>query len=295
MRTKFIPKMLAIKVGAKRMAAHADLRGSGHLQVTPLQGTSTVPSETMASEIFLLLPPSEGKVEGGTKGKASGMFSKALQRPRGTMRQALANELRGVSTSRAETLFKVRGELLERALAATKSYVAGSALLLPAYQRYSGVVWSHLEAETLAPFTRDRILIPSGLYGVTTSSDGIADYRLTMNVSVTSISKVAAFWKPMVTEVLTQKTSGALLFDLLPNEHRAAIDGGRLAQHCELVTVNFVSHDGKKAAGHAAKAAKGMFARRILDEGTDAVQSFRWGGWSARQKGSTILVKAPKP
>ena len=162
------------------------------------------------------------------------------------MRQALANELRGVSTSRAETLFKVRGELLERALAATKSYVAGSALLLPAYQRYSGVVWSHLEAETLAPFTRDRILIPSGLYGVTTSSDGIADYRLTMNVSVTSIGKVAAFWKPMVTEVLTQKTSGALLFDLLPNEHRAAIDGGRLAQHCELVTVNFVSHDGKK-------------------------------------------------
>ena len=58
-----------------------------------------------------------------------------------------------------EAVLGVRGELLERALAATARLVEGSAPVLPAWRRYSGVVWGGLEPATLRPGKSDPIMI----------------------------------------------------------------------------------------------------------------------------------------
>ena len=80
-----------------------------------------------------------------------------------------------------ERALRVHGVLLERAIESSRAVAQGRARLLPAWRRYNGVVWSHLDPVTSSPAHRRRILVPSGLYGVTTAQDHIGDYRMKMN------------------------------------------------------------------------------------------------------------------
>jgi len=117
---------------------------------------------------------------------------------------------------------KVRGPLLERALEASREVVEGRAGLLAGWRRYCGVVWSHLEPQSLSPAQRRRILVPSGLYGLTTAEDAVADYRLKMNASLPAVGNVAAFWKEHLTAVLIQDLKGVGVVNLLPREHEGS-------------------------------------------------------------------------
>jgi cytoplasmic iron level regulating protein YaaA (DUF328/UPF0246 family) len=192
-----------------------------------------------------------------------------------------------------EKVLGVRAVLLERALAATSDLAKGRAAVLPAWQRYSGVVWAHLDASTLSVAQRRRILVPSGLYGVTTAQDPIADYRLKMDVALAPLGNLAAYWRPLLARVLGNHLRGATVIDLLPREHRVALDLEALAETGRVVTVRFVASNGAAAAGHAAKAVKGVLARRVLVEGLSVLDSFEWEGWRSVRSGDVIEVVAP--
>jgi uncharacterized protein len=137
----------------------------------------------MASPL-VLLPPSEGKSSGGRRGNAPDRFALDLGEPRTTVLEALAKAMAAASESDKSKLLRVRGELLDRAVVATQRLIDGDAPLLPAWKRYTGVVWDALDPSTLAPTVRARILVPSALYGVTSAQDYIADYRLGMQSSL---------------------------------------------------------------------------------------------------------------
>jgi uncharacterized protein len=248
----------------------------------------------MAVKPILLLPPSEGKEPGGSATFSSGFFDQELERARRVVKAALKAELKDLSPKRAEAIFKVRGELAERALQATKAYVAKKALVLPAYKRYSGVVWEYLDPSSLRSSERKRIWIPSALYGMTTANDLIADYRLTFLVGLDGLGNLAGFWREPLSKALANKAKGRVVIDLLPNEHRAALDDEILGGAIERVPVDFVAANGKSAAGHNAKAVKGVVARTILEEGIDALARFRWNGWRGRATPGGIEVRAPK-
>ncbi len=187
----------------------------------------------------------------------------------------------------------VRGDLLERAVEATARLVAGTARVLPAWRRYTGVVWAGLDPATLTPGDRRRILVPSGLYGITTAADPVADYRLRLLIALGPLGRLSTFWRPTVTSALVARSRGRVIVDLLPAEHAAAIDFATLAGSCRVVRVRFVSADGGSAVGHEAKTAKGRLARMLLDEGLAGVPDFRFEGWRAEAVGDLVTVAAP--
>jgi len=138
----------------------------------------------VSENVFVLVPPSEGKAEGGRVTTKAGVFDVLLASERKKVVSALRSAVSKGTKAELAKLLKVRGDLLDRAMVATKALCAAKPLLLPAHQRYTGVVWGHLEPASLSSAQRKRLLVPSGLYGITTGEDLVADYRLKMDISV---------------------------------------------------------------------------------------------------------------
>ena len=242
---------------------------------------------------LILLPPSEGKVAAGRPPRGPDSFAGELGAPRDAVLVELGRLVRTGSAATRARVLGVRGELLERALAATDALVQGTAPVLPAWKRYAGVVWAGLDPATLTPSDRRRILVPSGLYGMTTAADPVADYRLKMLVSLGRIGRLSTFWRPSVTAALAHRARGRVVIDLLPAEHAHALDLTGLDRTTRVVRVRFVDADGRRAVGHEAKSAKGRLARVLLDDGLDAADGFRFEGWRAGVDGDQVTVVAP--
>ena len=242
---------------------------------------------------LLLLPPSEGKAVGGRLAVRADSFAHDLAEPRARVLAELAEVVSSRDAAERARVLGVRGDLLERAVEATEQLVDGTARVLPAWRRYTGVVWGGLEPATLTPADRRRVLVPSGLYGITTAADPVADYRLRLLVALGSLGRLSSFWRPTVTSALVARAWGRVVVDLLPAEHAHAVDFDALAEVCRVVRVRFVSADGGHAVGHEAKTAKGRFTRLLLNEGLEGVAGYRLEGWRAALAGDVVTVTAP--
>lgn len=217
----------------------------------------------LASRLAILLPPSEGKATDGHSPKwspGSGSFG----RPLGRSRRAVLDSLAAVAGGDSRIL-GVSGTHLERARRANTQIIG--APTLPAWQRYTGVVWDHLDPTTLSTTSQRRahesIVIFSGLLGLVGFDDHIPDYKLKMGASLPEIGKLSTWWRPSLSTTLNSWLQGRVVIDLLPQEHRAAwqpdLDLG--TRH---LTVTFVNESGR-TVGHDAKAAKGLLVRHLLE------------------------------
>jgi hypothetical protein len=178
------------------------------------------------------------------------------------------------------TLIGVKGDLLARAQLANRTLIGSPTL--PAWQRYTGVVWDYLDLAGLAATDRTsatrRILIPSGLCGLVRADDPVPDYKLKIGAKLGSIGNLAKWWNPVLTAAMTSKVKTTMVIDLLPNEHKASI---ALSTLPGLVRVDLVDKKGGAVGGHNAKAAKGLLAAHLLDvvsnggDVTAAVASFK--------------------
>ena len=104
-----------------------------------------------AVQLGLLLPPSEGKAIGGngpTWSAGAGRFAE-LERRRTTLVRRLAR-VRGGN----ERLLGVGGNHLAAARLANSTLQAAPSL--PAWQRYTGVVWGGLDVASLSAAARTR-------------------------------------------------------------------------------------------------------------------------------------------
>ncbi|MGA7759118.1 MAG: peroxide stress protein YaaA [Ilumatobacteraceae bacterium] len=218
---------------------------------------------------MLLLPPSEGKAQGGSARRAtwlpnSGSMGSRLAEHRLDVVEALAAAHGG-----DEKLLGVKGDHLLRAQSANSSLVG--ALTLPAWQRYTGVVWDHLDPSSLPAASRRRILVVSGLLGLVRADDPVPDYRLKMGANLPPLGKLSTWWRDALTTELRRLARRRVVVDLLPQEHRAALDlsGGVV----DGVSLTLVDPSGKPG-GHFAKAAKGELARAILTDGITALDTW---------------------
>lgn len=212
---------------------------------------------TETRSAVVLLPPSEGKAIGGGNPSWSpdlGAFGALLD----DRRSELVTELRAVDGG-DQRLLGVSGRHLERARDANAGLLG--APTLPAWQRYTGVVWDHLDPGSLTAARRRRIIVGSGLHGLVRGDDPIPDYRLKMGGRLASLGTISRWWRPVLADVLRATTRRATVIDLLPSEHRQAFTE---ADRAGWVVVDLVERSGR-AGGHAAKAAKGRLARHLLN------------------------------
>lgn len=243
-------------------------------------------SATVAPKFVVLLPPSEGKALGGEKKlswrTSAGAFGKSLSRQRQQVVDALTHAHGG-----SQALFGVSRDHLKRAQTANTQLVG--APTLPAWERYTGVVWDHLDIASLTATQRARamssIVVVSGLHGLVTAADPIPDYRLKMGARLAPLGSLSAWWRDTITTALHAYAKNAVIIDLLPNEHRGAIEWESLPR---VMRVDLIAKKGGRAGGHNAKAAKGELARHIICAGSTAasaqssISTFRHADFSAK-------------
>jgi cytoplasmic iron level regulating protein YaaA (DUF328/UPF0246 family) len=243
--------------------------------------------------VVLLLPPSEGKAPGGTGAWTAdaGRFSQ-LAESRQAVAEALAAAMSDADlAARISGLHGARGDRARQSNATT---IGGR--VMPAWRRYSGVVWAHLDPATLRGPARRRaatVLVVSALGGLFAFGDPVPDYKCSMGTRLAGIGGLGAYWRRHTATVLAEACDGAVVWDFLPGEHRRAVDlsGGHARR---IIRIEPRTASGR-AVGHDAKAVKGAFARHVLESGTAAVKpaivgAFSWPGWSASMDSDVVTV-----
>lgn len=223
--------------------------------------------------LLVLLPPSEGKAEGGRTPAwkpGSGSFGRRLANHRDEILEALQAADGGDAK-----LLGVSGAHLDRARRA--NLTLRGAPTLPASARYTGVVWDHLSPSTLSSRGRaratDSVVVVSGLVGLAAFADPLPDYRLKMGASLAPLGRLSTWWRDELSAVLNAHARGRHVIDLLPGEHRAAWNP-TAEDFASLSVVSFVEKTGK-VAGHDAKAAKGLLARHLLESSGDPLAALK--------------------
>jgi len=221
----------------------------------------------------ILIPPSEGKAKVKPKeitfNQTNFTFEKEVNQVIRLLKLIDNEDLKsiyGTSQEKAEMFHRQNEDIFQ-------------SRCVPAIQRYTGVVYEHLDWKTLSDVAKEymnkNILIFSGLFGMTTPTTLIPDYKLKMNVL-----SLQYHWNPTLTKALENEE---LIFDLLPQVYRKAYTPNKNVIKVEFI----VENKGKKtSAGHYGKAVKGKFIRflaenkikNINDFGGFKYDGFQWTG-----------------
>ncbi|MEO7429163.1 MAG: peroxide stress protein YaaA [Acidimicrobiales bacterium] len=202
---------------------------------------------------LILLPPSEAKAEGGDgpPWAAGTMVDGALDRHR---RRVLRAATTAGATRRA-------------------------APTCAAMDRYVGVLYKELDWRSLPVAARRRgaaqVRIVSGLWGLVAPPDPIPHYKLKMSANLGDLGRLARWWAPRMSPTLAERAAGAMVWDLLPIEHEAAMDWSACAP-AQRITVRFLDESGRTVS-HWNKLLKGSLVRWLLAEqpsGVEALASF---------------------
>lgn len=211
--------------------------------------------------MLLLLPPSETKRDGGADDSALELDALGFPRLNPARRSMLAG-LRSLSQNRrsaaaalklgATQLFEV-----DRNRAVRRSPV------MPAIDRYTGVLYDALDAASLPPVARDfaaeHVAIHSALFGLLRAGDPIPAYRLSHDSRVPG-RPLGSHWRAAIAAELAA-VSG-LLLDLRSEAYTAL---GPAPEGSWFVRVVTEEPDGtQRALNHFNKKGKGEFVRALL-------------------------------
>lgn len=205
----------------------------------------------------MLLPPSQGKVGGGS-----------------------APGWRDAPPGRFAELDPDRRRVLRALRAAGGPAGLERAPTLPAIERYAGVLFTHLDASTLAPAAASRlgrdVVLLSGLWGLLAPGDLIPAYRLAMGTRLEPLGRLSSWWRPRLSPVLDRRVAGAVVWDLLSAEYAAAWKPLQGPSYSRRVTSRILEevpgpdgHVVRRAVSHQAKAVRGALARHVLLTGLD--------------------------
>ena len=224
-----------------------------------------------AVQLGLLLPPSEGKAAGGDGPEWSAELGRFADL--GSRRNILVRRLARVRGGN-EKLLGVGGRHLDAARLANSALTSSPSL--PAWQRYTGVVWEAMDVASLPAMARRRamssVVVVSGLLGLVALDDPTPQYRLKMGASLAPYGKLSTWWRPTLGRALEGWAAERFVVDLLANDQRAACSSAPMRG----VYVGFIDRTGT-VAGHDAKAAKGRLARHLLTTGGRPIDALL--GW----------------
>lgn len=212
--------------------------------------------------MLVLLPPSETKAFGGV---GAPLRLDALSYPDLTpVRRKLIDELVVLAGDVPAALAALglsprQGGELERNAA------LWTAPTLPALSRYTGVLYAALDAGSLRPSQRARLVVASALFGLLSADDPIPAYRLSAASALPGLGSVRSVWRPVLSPVLAQVAG--LVVDLRSGGYAA------LAPLPGAITVQILSDNGhglRRTVSHHNKAHKGQLARLLATSRREA-------------------------
>jgi uncharacterized protein len=215
----------------------------------------------------ILLPPSEGKNAGGQGPSlsASGFPSDPIGRHR--RRLAAAVEQAAGRTRRTAMAAFVLPEAVADAAIAANALVTSSPTR-PALDRYAGVVYAGLYADTMSAAERKtaegQVLIFSGLFGVLSGADPVPDYRVPAAAKLARIGLVGSSWRPILARALPARLDG-LVVDLRSTDYTAMWRPAP-AQSAVAVRIMTEMPNGRlMVVSYVSKQAKGRLARALIE------------------------------
>ncbi len=211
------------------------------------------------SGVFVLLPPSETKIDGGT---GAPLRLEALSHPElDPLRKELLNELIELAGD-APACRAALGLSPNQDAEIARNAALHNAPTMPALLRYTGVLYDALDVRSLrgtaAARARDRLAVGSALFGLLRADDPVPAYRLSASSALPCRGTLASCWKPLLEPVLARIAAGELVVDLRSGSYAA------LARIPGAVTVNVLAErsDGRRSVvSHFNKAHKGRLAR----------------------------------
>lgn len=212
--------------------------------------------------MLILLPPSESKRPGG-RGRSAldieGLRFPSLSDARRTTADALVVHSRSDDAEAAAKSLGIPPTLVGELAANAVLYEAP---VMPAIDRYTGVLYDALDAPTLPTEARRHlgrtVAIHSAVFGPVGALDRIPDYRMSAASRLPGV-RLRTLWAEAVTSALNE-VPGPLID--LRSESYAAL--GPLGERDDAVFVRVVaeSDDGRRRAlNHFNKHAKGLLVR----------------------------------
>jgi uncharacterized protein len=166
-----------------------------------------------------------------------------------------------------------------------RNRVVSTSPTMPAIDRFTGVLFDALDAESLSPraraFTRDHVVIHSALFGLLGAGDPIPAYRLSHDSRLPTL-RLKAHWSAAIASEL-EKFDG-LVIDLRSDGYVAL---GPAPARENSVCVRVVTEEAggqRRALNHFNKKGKGEFVRALVESGVyhDSVESLlQWADSSS--------------
>jgi cytoplasmic iron level regulating protein YaaA (DUF328/UPF0246 family) len=225
--------------------------------------------------VLVLLPPSEGKSDGG-RGPAVELGKLSLPELEGA-RRAVLEELVELCTGDPEKAREVLG--LSEGLRGEVARNAGlwEAPARPAGEVYTGVLYDALGLATLGAAARERadrsLLVFSGLWGVVGVEDRIPSYRCSGGVRLPGLGGLGAYWRGQLGDAMPAVAGEGLVLDLRSTAYAGMWrPTGEIAERTATVRVlqsKIVGGEEKRSVvSHFNKATKGRIVRALLEAGS---------------------------
>lgn len=239
--------------------------------------------------MFVLLPPSEAKALDSARRRSS---PAATATPQETVCGARSQILTAVARlcatdekAAAAALSLPSGDLAE---ACRRNAAVRGAPLLPALDRYCGVVYQGLDVASLSKAARAvaerSVVIFSGGFGVVRGGEGVPWYRVPASARLPKLGAVTAVWRPVLASAVPQLLGDELTVDLRSTDYRAMWKPERRSD-CRVLTVRIlqrrqtdrepidqvVSYHSKLMKGRLARALVAAATRRRRIDGVDDV------------------------
>jgi cytoplasmic iron level regulating protein YaaA (DUF328/UPF0246 family) len=210
--------------------------------------------------VRILLPPSETKLKGGTPHSGHFALSFPVQNP---SRYDILVPLEGLSRddpAEAARILKLGPKSLDEL--ANNRFT--DAPVMPAIDRYTGVLYSATGVDTWTPKQRDwaatHVYVHSALFGIISSADPIPAYRLSYDTRLLG-RPLKDFWLDSLGRAITEMAAGDWVLDARSSGYRdlAPIPPGTQSLYLDVVSAN-----GGKALNHFNKVHKGELVAALV-------------------------------
>lgn len=216
--------------------------------------------------MLLVLPPSETKRDGGRDDTSLDLASLGFPALAPQRRTAIA-ALRALSRNlraAAVGLHLGPGQRFE----IDRNRTLGSSPVMPALDRYTGVLYEGLDPAGMSPSGREfagrHLVVASALFGLLRADDLIPAYRLSHNSRLPGVSLRKLWAGPVAGQLAAQ---AGLVVDLRSESYAALGPAPASAWYLRVLAED---ESGRRTAlSHFNKKGKGEFARAVVESGID--------------------------